>query len=41
MVTHEARDGDVQDALAELAMADFIRDEPVLIRIEEPEECQE
>ncbi len=41
MVTHEARHGDVQDALTELAGADFIRDNPVLIRIEEPEKCQE
>lgn len=41
MITHEARDGDVQDALAELARADFIRDQPALIRIEESEECQE
>ena len=35
MLTHQAREADIQAALAEIEKLDVIRDRPVLIRIEE------
>ncbi len=35
MLTHQAREADIQRALAEIAQLDVIKDRPVLIRIEE------
>jgi len=37
LVTHEAREGAVQEALKEIAAAEFTQSPPVLIRIEEPD----
>jgi homoserine dehydrogenase len=39
MLTHHARELDVKNAMAELAALDIVKDEPMVIRIEDENNC--